>query len=256
VIRVLLADDDPDLREVISVALGREGFAVMGARDGVEALDRWRRDDPDVVLLDVRLPHKDGFEVCQAIRQDSRTPVILLTAVTDERHIVRGFTCGADDYVTKPFSCRQLAMRIRAIHRRYVDQRQPPATQLIVGDLILDLESHELQCGDRLVRLTPREYRIFYRLALNCGHAVSFEALVDSDWSRDGGEAAPVRTHVAHLRQKLRYLGGQPSDILAVPDVGYRLPRRTDARDTGDRGRDQDVALVVNVAASSLSRRN
>ena len=224
--KVLLVDDDSDLLDVTSYALRREGFDVIGATDGLQALRRWTVDQPDVVVLDVGLPKLSGFEVLRRIEQNGSTPVILLTALRSEDDIVKGFRLGADDYVTKPFSPRELTMRIRAVGRRGGGRAvgDVMTRELRVGEMVLDVEGHEVRVGGaRVVRLTKLEFRILHLLALNLGRVVSSGRLVEYAWGYDGGEAGLLKTHVCHIRQKLNLPRGRLGDILAVTGVGYRL---------------------------------
>jgi DNA-binding response OmpR family regulator len=182
--KVLLVDDDADLLDVTAYALRRKGLNVILAGDGPHALRRWQADKPDVVLLDVGLPGMSGLEVCYQIRQETTTPVILLTALATEENVIEGFSMGADDYVTKPFSPQQLIMRIEAVHRRgaRLGQREP-ARHLQIGDLWIDAESHEVRRGELVtVQLTPREFKILHLLVTHVGRVVSSSHLVDYAW--------------------------------------------------------------------------
>ncbi|MBI4506700.1 MAG: response regulator transcription factor [Chloroflexi bacterium] len=222
--KVLLVDDDTDLLDVTAYALRREGFNIIVATDGAQAVRRWESDHPDLVVLDVGLPRVSGFEVCRRIRQGGQTPVILLTALHDDDHVVQGFRLGADDYVTKPFCPRQLAMRIRAVWRRGAgDGRPEPVRELHAGDLTLDVEGHEVKRGEQMVRLTPLEFRILHILASNPGRVVSATRLVEYAWGYDGGDVSLLKTHICHIRKKLLLERGGQGDISAVPGVGYRL---------------------------------
>lgn len=225
--KILLADDDVDMLDVTAFALRREGFTVSAVTDGVEALRRWRTDDPDLLLLDVGMPRLNGFEVCRRIRQDSRVPVIMLTAAGDEDHIVQGYQLGADDYVTKPFSPKQLALRIRAVLRRSSSVTAlQPVGEVRIGDMTLDLEGHQIQKGDVRIQLTPLEFRIVQMLTANVGRVVGFERLVEFTWGYDSGDATVLKTHICHIRKKLGLKKGQPGDIVVVHGVGYCLTRR------------------------------
>jgi DNA-binding response OmpR family regulator len=222
--KILLVDDDVDLLDVTSYALRREGFNVISAPDGVQALRRWEADQPDVVVLDVGLPKLSGFEVLRKIQQSGTTPVIMLTAQRGEEEIIKGFRLGADDYVTKPFSPRELSMRIRAVGRRGTRATEElAARELRVGSMVLDVEAHEVRIGERLVRLTRLEFRILHLLGSNAGRVVSSSRLVEYAWGYDGGEVGLLKTHICHIRKKLKLPRGQLGDILAVPGVGYGL---------------------------------
>ena len=226
-VKVLLVDDDTDLLDVTAYAMRREGFNVIVATDGQQAVRRFQQDRPDVVVLDVNMPWLSGLEVCQKIRQTSATPVILLTALNQEDQIVQGFQAGADDYVTKPFSPRQLAMRIRAVWRRNASRDEPePVRELRIGDLILDAESHDVRFQNRPIQLTPIEFRLLYILAANDGRVVSNNRLVDYVWGYDGGDISLLKTHVSHIRKKLDLPNENLGEIRAIPRVGYRLTRQ------------------------------
>ncbi len=224
--KVLLVEDDPDQLDLTTYALRREGYTVLAAIDGQQALARWQAEQPDIVLLDVNMPKLNGFEVCRRIRQESQTPVIMLTAQDEDEDVVRGLTLGADDYVTKPFSAKQLTARMKAVLRRSsTDSYRQAQREVRAGDLHLDLQSHEATKGGQPVQLTPLEFRILYLLAMNEGRVIPYSRLVEYAWGYDGGDASLLKTHICHLRKKL----GMPADgkggIKAVPGVGYSLVR-------------------------------
>jgi DNA-binding response OmpR family regulator len=222
--KLLLVDDDTDLLDVTAYALRREGFNVTVATDGMHALQRIEQERPDLIVSDVVMPRLDGFDLCQKVRQSGTTPVILLTALNSEEHILRGFQLGADDYITKPFSPRQLAMRVRAVLRRGSLSSEPePSRELRSGGLLLDVESHEVWHGDRQIQLTPIEFKLLHILCLNQGRVVSSSRLVDFAWGYDGGDVSLLKTHLSHIRGKLRLPQEDIGNIRAVPRVGYRL---------------------------------
>lgn len=227
--RVLLAAAEGDSLDRTANLLQQEGFTVLEASDGIRAFDRWRVDEPDLVLVDVKLPPADGFEVCQKIRRASRTPVIMLASAADEDEIVRGFAAGADDYVTRPFGPSQLGLRIRAVYNRYsTTLTARREADLKVGTLVLNLESHQMRSGNASALLTPIEFRILSMLATNEGMVVSFSRLIEYAWTHKTYNKAnldALKTHITHLRRKLQQLGGQPGDIGVVPRSGYFLPR-------------------------------
>lgn len=225
-VKVLLVDDDTDLLDVTAYAMRREGFNVIVATDGHQAVNRWQQDSPDLVILDVQMPGKTGIEVCKQIRQDSTTPVILLTGQNQEEHVVEGFRAGADDYVTKPFSPRQLAMRIRAVWRRSAPTGEPEAVrELRIGALTLDAESHDVSFHDEPIQLTPIEFKLLYILAANTGRVVSTSRMVDYAWGYDGGDVSLLKTHISHIRKKLSLPHADLGEIRAIPRVGYRFTR-------------------------------
>ncbi len=224
--KVLLVDDDVDMLEVTTYALRREGYTVLGATNGQQALQRWATEAPDILLLDVNLPKVNGFDVCRQVRHESQTPVILLTASGDEEDILRGFRLGADDYIIKPYSPRQLAARMKAVLRRcQADPYREPVGELRVGDLTLDLQTHEVRKGSETVQLTPLEFRILYLLAVNAGRVIPHARLIDYAWDYDGGDASLLKTHICHIRRKLSLSANQPGGIRVVVGVGYSLAK-------------------------------
>jgi len=224
-IRVLVADDDPDFLDVTAYALRRAGFIVNAASNGEEALDIWRAEDPDIVLLDVQLPNLPGYAVCQTIRNTSATPVVLLSGAKRESDIIHGFEVGADDYITKPFSIHQLVMRLRAIHRRATGLTADISPKrLVLGPLVVDLDSFSATIEGKPVQLTRLEFRLLYCLAANEGRVVAMSKLVDFAWGMDGeADASLMKTHVSHIRRKLAQVSSLPISIRAFPSVGYSL---------------------------------
>lgn len=223
-LKILVVDDDVDLLDVTTYALRREGFNTIVATDGQAALERWQRDQPDVIVADVRMPNLDGLQLCHHIRQSSSVPIILLTAANSEEEIIQGFQVGADDYVVKPFSPRQLSMRIRAVWRRGAASGLPePTTEVQVGEFTLDVESHEVTYRNDQIQLTPIEFKLLHILAVNSGRTVVASRLVDYAWGYDGGDVFLLKTHISHIRKKLRFPRGGIRDIRSIPHVGYRL---------------------------------
>jgi DNA-binding response OmpR family regulator len=224
--RALIADDDADLLDLMTYALRRDGYSVFAASDGKQALQRFQAEHPDIVLLDVNMPKVNGFEVCRRIRQDSEVPVIMLTACDEDEDVVRGLHIGADDYVTKPFSVKQLTSRMRAVLRRcQADRYREPASELCVGELRLDLQSYEVTHGGEHIQLTPLEFRILYLLAMNEGRVIPYSRLVEYAWGYDGGDASLLKTHICHIRKKLGLAVDQKGGIRSVASVGYSLTR-------------------------------
>jgi DNA-binding response OmpR family regulator len=226
--KILLADDDPTFCDATAFALEREGFHVVVARDGAEALRRWQVDRPDVVLLDVTMPQINGFELCRRIRKTSETPVVIVTGASDERQVLQGFASGADDYVVKPFSSRELGMRIRAVSARKAPRvRAEAVPEFGIAGVVLDREVHQVRKGDAQIQLTPLEFRILDTLAANEGHVVSFARLVELAWGFDGGNLVSLRHHVSNLRRKLRRLPDKPLQVDVVYGAGYLMNART-----------------------------
>jgi len=220
--KILLIEDDPDLLDLTAYTLRRERWSVIEASDAVQAIRGWRTARPDVVLVDLALPRGDGFEVLKKIREVDQTPALVLTGSSREQDLVHAFELGADDFLTKPFRARELVARIRAIVRRagtHLGELGQPTLE--VGDFRLDPELHEVTRAERVVRLTPIEFRIFHLLAINAGRVVTNSRLLSYVWGPDGGDPSALRSHVSHIRAKPE-LGkpGSPS-VTGVPLVGY-----------------------------------
>jgi DNA-binding response OmpR family regulator len=238
-VKILLVEDDADLRDVTAYSLRRERFAVIEACDGAQALHRWKIDRPDLIVLDLGLPRHDGFDVLQKVREKDSTPILVLSGKLDEQSILRAFAMGADDYVSKPFAAKQLAMRVRAILRRTgiepLDQSQPT---LDIGDLHIDPEVREITWGASYVRLTPIEFRIFHLLAMHLDRVVTSSRLFAYVWGYEGGDPSALRTHVSHLRTKVRVDEHPGAAIVGVPGVGYRFRMSSDQTESGSQGKE------------------
>lgn len=224
---VLLVDDDRDLVDVLTYILRREGYEITTAYDGEQGWARFQADSPELVLLDANMPGLDGMEVCRRIREVAKTPVIMLTARTEEADIVQALGLGADDYITKPFSPRQLVARVKAVLRRA--QQFAPAVggggeELRSGALRLDLRTRSLTRGEEEIRLTPLEFKILHYLMLNRGRVLTNGAIVEQVWGFPGaGNEDLVKVHVHRLRQKLELDPQDPQFVRTVPGVGYML---------------------------------
>ncbi len=227
--KALVIDDDRVLADLVAFTLRREGFQVVQGYDGEAALHSWDKEQPDLVVLDVNLPKLDGFAVCRRIREQADTPIILLTVRGEEDDIVRGLELGADDYISKPFSPRQLVARAQAVLRRAGKASTPALRQ--VGELIVDAGRRELRIGQGApVPLTPLESRLLDYLMVNAGHVLTTEALIDHVWGAEGGDRDMLRQLVRRLRAKVaRACGGaepdasRPGYIETVPGLGYGL---------------------------------
>lgn len=217
---VVVVEDDPHIADLVDLYLRREGYRVLLAGDGERGLELCHREDPSIVILDVGLPgNRDGFEVCREIRSRNTVPVLFLTARDDEVDRVLGLELGADDYMVKPFSPRELVARVRAILRR---TREGPAPQEVVtvGDLEVDLRRREARRAGTVVALTTREFDLLAFLAANTGLALSRQQLLDGVWGADWyGDERTVDVHVAQLRKKL----GADLPLATVWGVGYRF---------------------------------
>jgi DNA-binding response OmpR family regulator len=228
--KALVIDDDRVLADLVAFTLRREGFQVIQGYDGEAALQSWDKEQPDLVVLDVNLPKLDGFAVCRRIREQADTPIILLTVRGEEDDIVRGLELGADDYISKPFSPRQLVARAQAVLRRAGKTTTPAIRQ--AGELIMDAGRRELCIGQGPpVPLTPLESRLLDYLMVNAGHVLTTEALIDHVWGAEGGDRDMLRQLVRRLRAKVARACGvvEPDPaartdyIETVPGLGYGL---------------------------------
>jgi two-component system phosphate regulon response regulator PhoB len=222
--RILVVEDEPDLAELVAFNLRGEGHDVTVAHDGNAALAEIRRSRPDLVVLDVMLPDLSGIEVCRRVRRDPQTvrlPIIMLTARSDEVDRVVGFEVGADDYVPKPFSPRELVLRVEAILRRTIAPAEAEGPQVIaLGDLVIDLPAHRVEVRGEEVLLTALEFRLLLDLAIRAGRVQSRDALLERVWGYSPNvETRTVDTHVKRLREKL---GVGAAQIETVRGVGYR----------------------------------
>jgi DNA-binding response OmpR family regulator len=217
---VVVVEDDPHIADLVDLYLRRDGFRVLLAPDGEKGLALFGQEDPWIVILDVGLPGaKDGFEVCREIRAKSSVPVLFLTARDDEVDRVLGLELGADDYLVKPFSPRELVARVRAILRR-TREAPPPQEVVGIGDLEVDLRRREIRRSGEVVPLTTREFDLLAFLANNIGLALSRQQLLDGVWGSDWyGDERTVDVHVAQLRKKL----GPELPLATVWGVGYRF---------------------------------
>ena len=221
--RVLVVDDEPLVREVVTSYLRRDGFAVEEAAEGKAALDAMARTKPDLIVLDVMLPNVDGLSILSQVRETSNIPVILLTARTEEADRVVGLELGADDYVVKPFSPRELVARVRSVLRR--THASPRTDRLEFDDLVIDCATRELTVEGNVVELAPREFDLLAFLATTPRRVFSRAELLEYVWdsSPDYQDAATVTVHVRRLRQKIETDPEQPKRITTVWGVGYRF---------------------------------
>ena len=218
--RILVVDDDSALAEMLTMVLEAEGFEVVHAVDGNDALEQFERTDPDLVLLDVMLPFLSGVQVCEKIRETSGVPVIMLTARTDTDDIVRGLEAGADDYVVKPFNPQELMARIRA---RLRDQTDDEPEVLQVADLTIDVAAHEVSREGEIIPLTPLEFDLLVILARKPHQVHSRELLLEKVWGYQyKADTRLVNVHVQRLRAKVETDPENPQVVLTVRGVGYR----------------------------------
>jgi DNA-binding response OmpR family regulator len=220
--KVLIVDDDRVLADVVAFALRREGFQVVQAYDGLSALQRWSEENPDLIILDVNLPKMDGFTVCQRIRRESDTPIIMLTVRSEDEDVVHGLDLGADDYMSKPFSPRQLVARANAVLRR--SGQVPIQGSLKVGYLQLSPSRREVRIhGGDPISLTPLEGRMLDYLMVNAGQVLTYESLIDHVWGPQGADRDMLRQLIRRLRSKIEPDSTNPRYILTTPGLGYSL---------------------------------
>jgi len=224
VARLVLVDDDANLRHTLGYTLRQEGFEVISAEDGERGLEMFRQSRPDVVVLDVMLPKLDGFEVCRRIRRESDVPILMLTARDTELDKVVGLELGADDYLAKPFSTRELVARVRALLRRTRQAVAPVGERLKSEGLLLDAGRHRVTLDSREIALKPKEFDLLAFFMAHPGQVFGREQLLASVWGYDfAGDSRTVDTHVKTLREKLGDDAERPHWIDTVRGVGYRF---------------------------------
>ncbi|MDZ4340587.1 MAG: response regulator transcription factor [candidate division NC10 bacterium] len=219
--KVLVVDDEQDILDLVRYHLEREGYQVVGCRDGKSALDLVGREKPDLVVLDLLMPGVDGFEVCRRLRRESSIPIVMLTAKADETDTVVGLELGADDYVTKPFSPRELVARVRAVLRRGTG----PADQgpLTIGALAMDFARYQVRVGGTDVVLTAKEMELLKALVQARGRVLSRDFLLERVWGYDRAAEIESRTVDVHVRRLREKLGREARRIVTVKGVGYRF---------------------------------
>ena len=218
--RILVVDDDTALAEMIGIVLRTEGFDTAFCADGAAAVEAWRTEKPDLILLDLMLPGVDGIEICTRIRAESGVPIIMLTARTDTADVVRGLESGADDYIVKPFNPKELVARIRTRLRPAVSAT---AESLRIGDLLVDVEGHEVRRGSELIALTPLEFELLVALASKPQQVFSREMLLEQVWGYHyKADTRLVNVHVQRLRAKVERDPEHPEVVVTVRGVGYK----------------------------------
>lgn len=222
--KILIADDDANVHQSLNAYFKREGYQVFSAYDGDEAVVLAQASQPDMILLDIMMPKKDGLTVCREIRRESNVPIIMLTAKTEEFDKLLGLELGADDYVTKPFSPREVLARVKTVLRRMHEiHDESRGTQLTVGNLMIDMSAFSVRLNGQSVSCTPKEIEILWTLASNPGMVFSREHLLQSIWGYDFlGDTRAVDSHIKRIRAKL-CSPDNPWDIRTVWGVGYRF---------------------------------
>jgi two-component system OmpR family response regulator len=225
--KILVVEDDRNLLDTLRYNFRKEGYGVVTAVDGAEALDVARREKPDVIILDIMLPKLSGFEVCRILRKEMTTPIIMLTAKDEEIDKVVGLEIGADDYMTKPFSMRELLARVGAMLRRSrMTETQPAPEQpaLQIGDIKVDIARHKASKGATMLDLTPKEFDLLAFLATNRGLVFSRDRLLEKVWGYDfAGDTRTVDVHIRWLRQKIEADPNNPRYLVTVRGTGYKL---------------------------------
>jgi DNA-binding response OmpR family regulator len=232
--KILVVEDEVSLQETLVYNLKRQGYDVEAAGDGQAALAQARQSHPDLILLDVMLPGLDGFEVCRILRQEMNTPILMLTARDDEIDRVVGLEVGADDYMTKPFSMRELIARVKAMLRRVRLMREemssqavvetPPSQTMTFGNLTIDLGRHDVSLEGQILPLKPKEFELLIFLAQHRNQALSREFILERVWGWDyTGDSRTVDVHVRWLREKIEIDPADPQRIITVRGAGYRF---------------------------------
>ena len=224
--RILVVEDEESLAETVRYTLEREGYQVSVASDGRAALERFRVDSPSLVILDLMLPELSGLDVCRQIRQISQVPIVMVTAKDSEADKVTGLELGADDYVTKPFSVRELVSRVRANLRRAAVSAgvEPGETELTAGPVRMDVSRHEVRVGGTLVPFPPKEFELLETLLRRKGHLLTRDRLIADVWGGDYfGDTKTLDVHVKRIRQKIERDPHRPEHLVTVRGLGYRL---------------------------------
>lgn len=227
--KILIVEDEQRYARIISVILSSKGYKLLTTSSGKEAIALAASEQPDLILLDVRLPDMDGFAICRRIREFSIVPVIMVTALAEEVDKVSGLEAGADDYITKPFSADELIARVHsALRRSTFQQTMEPVTKIEVGELMVDLAHQRVFLSGNEIALSPTEYRLIRVLATNAGRVLVAEQLLEEVWGADyEGDARLVWRSIHRLRQKIEADPSNPRYIVSRPGMGYLFERRS-----------------------------
>ncbi|MDS2173772.1 MULTISPECIES: response regulator transcription factor [unclassified Nesterenkonia] len=222
--RILIVEDETSFSEALSYTLQKEGYDVSVADDGLQAVELFDKESPDLVLLDLMLPGQPGTEVCRQIRQRSNVPVIMLTAKDSEIDKVVGLELGADDYVTKPYSSRELLARVRAVLRRHVDTEVDDTSSVAAGPVRMDVERHTVEVRGDGVSLPLKEFELLEMLLRNAGRVLTRGQLIDRVWGSDYvGDTKTLDVHVKRLRAKIEPDPSRPQHLITVRGLGYKF---------------------------------
>ena len=227
--RILVIEDDPAIGLSLLEGFKQHGFHADVCKTGASGVDHAQKYSPHLIVLDIRLPDGSGFDVCRQMRSlGLRQPILMLTAQHDELDKVLGLEMGADDYITKPFSLRELISRVRAqLRRAYGDYSSAESSVLVINDLVLEQSTGQVRRGDETVNLTPTEFRLLFYLARHRGQALTRSQIVEAVWgfAPDVESEKTVNVHIRRLREKIELKPDQPTLILTVPGIGYRLAK-------------------------------
>lgn len=223
--KVLIVDDELPIVEAVAYNLRKEGYAVLTAGDAEQCMEVTRTEHPDLIILDVMLPSANGFDVCRMLRKQHDVPIIMLTARAEETDRVVGLELGADDYVTKPFSMRELVARVKSILRRCAKDEPFMASEpLRAGNFLIDTQRYEVTVGDRRVELSPKEFELLRFLAAHPGQVFTRQTLLDRVWGSEAYvEERTVDVHIRWLREKVESTPSHPERLLTVRGVGYKF---------------------------------
>jgi DNA-binding response OmpR family regulator len=221
-VKLLIVDDEPTILETVEIKMRKEGHTTFTADSAEEGMRLYRRVRPDLILLDIMLPHRSGYDFCRAVRKDSATPIIFMSARAEEADRVKGLELGGDDYVTKPFNLNELAARVKAVHRRSTGDASEGAVQS--GNLKIDPRTHEVHLGQSKLDLMPREFALLHFLVRHPGQVFSREVLLDRVWGQDAFvNARTVDVHIRWLRKHIEPDVDNPERLLTVRGVGYKF---------------------------------
>lgn len=222
--KVLIIEDEPNIRELVLYNLGANGYIAIGADDGIMGITLVHTEKPDLILLDIMLPGKNGYDICKELRNEgNKTPIIMLTAKNEEIDKVLGLEFGADDYISKPFGIRELLARINAVLRRY-DEHEYDKSVITIDELIINIDRHQVSVKDQIVELTNKEFDLLCFLAKHRGIVFNRDQLLDKVWGIDyAGETRTVDVHIRYLRRKLMNNDNEEKYIQTIRGKGYKM---------------------------------